>query len=167
MNPKRSPYSHAIIIALSLTSSFARAEDASPRLSLSEARKLVDNAISDCEAKNFKVSAAVVDASGQMIAFGRGDRATPHTQTSSFRKAYTVATLAPIFGFSKLGDFVQKVGQTPQGAAIATLPDILLLAGAVAIVKDGVVVGALGVGGAPGGDRDEACAIEAVNSARS
>lgn len=167
MNSKNYPYSRAIIIALSLTSSFAMAEDVSPRLSRSDARKMVENAISDCHAKNFKVSAAVVDANGQMIAFERGDGATPHTQTSSFRKAYTVATLAPIFGFSKLGDFVQKVGTTPQGAAIATLPDILLLAGAVAIVKDGVIVGALGVGGAPGGDRDEACAVEAVNAPKS
>jgi uncharacterized protein GlcG (DUF336 family) len=41
---------------------------------------------------------------------------------------------------------------------LAKLPHILLLPGAIRIKVDAEAIGAIGVGGAPGGDLDEACA---------
>jgi uncharacterized protein GlcG (DUF336 family) len=40
------------------------------------------------------------------------------------------------------------------------------LAGAVAIKRNGEIVAALGVGGSPGGDKDEACAEAGVAKIR-
>jgi uncharacterized protein GlcG (DUF336 family) len=41
---------------------------------------------------------------------------------------------------------------------------ILMLEGAVAVRAGGALLGAVGVSGAPGGDKDEVCAREAVKA---
>ena len=46
--------------------------------------------------------------------------------------------------------------------SLATLPNIIGLPGAVAIMAHGEIVGGLGVAGSPGGDKDEACAQAGV-----
>lgn len=133
---------------------------------IATASALANAAVKACLRQGYYVSAAVVDANGQLKAFARGDGSTPHTQDSSFRKAYTVATLGPVFDFTALGAFVSKVQGTPNSAAFASLPNILLLAGGIAIQRDGITVAALGVGGAPGGEKDEACATAALDVIR-
>jgi uncharacterized protein GlcG (DUF336 family) len=92
----------------------------------------------------------------------KGDHSTIHTRDSSFRKAYTVVTLGPIYRFNTSSAFTEIVAKSPVGHAISSLPDILPLAGAVAIKAGDETVAALGVGGAPGGDKDEACARAGV-----
>lgn len=52
--------------------------------------------------------------------------------------------------------------KSPTGPALSSLPDVLPLAGGVAIKAGDEIVAALGVGGAPGGDKDEACARAGV-----
>jgi len=47
---------------------------------------------------------------------------------------------------------------------LATLPNIALLPGGVAIKAGDEIVGALGVSGSPGGDKDEVCAQAGVES---
>jgi len=47
---------------------------------------------------------------------------------------------------------------SPNRAAFLTVPGIRPLPGAVAIKANGQIVAAIGVGGAPGGDKDQACA---------
>lgn len=128
------------------------------RLPLTLADEAVMEAVRSCAANGYDVAAAVVDASGELVAFVKGDHATAHTKDSSFRKAYTVATLGPIFRFDALGPFVDQVRTNPNAAAFASLPNILLLAGGVAIKAGDETVAAIGVGGSPGGDKDEACA---------
>ncbi|WP_407050966.1 GlcG/HbpS family heme-binding protein [Methyloraptor flagellatus] len=115
-------------------------------------------AVRVCAERGYPVSAAVVDPSGEIKAFVKGDHSTVHTKTSSFRKAYTVVTLGPVFGFEALGAFVEKTRGGPNTAALASLPDVLLLAGGVAIRAKGETIAAIGVGGAPGGEKDEVCA---------
>ncbi|ECI2309648.1 heme-binding protein, partial [Salmonella enterica subsp. enterica serovar Infantis] len=44
------------------------------------------------------------------------------------------------------------------------IPGFLLLAGGVPVTSGGQVIGAVGVGGAPGGHLDQACALEALKS---
>ena len=64
--------------------------------------------------------------------------------------------------FETTSQFVDKLKANPSAPALASIPDILPLAGGVAIRRQGELVGALGVGGAPGGDKDEACALAGV-----
>ncbi|SON56619.1 hypothetical protein HDIA_3078 [Hartmannibacter diazotrophicus] len=104
----------------------------------------------------------MVNADGVVKVQAKGDHSTIHTQDSSFRKAYTVITMGPIFGFDTTSEFVKKAAGNPSAPALVTLPNILLLAGGVAIRIDGEMVAAIGVGGAPGGDKDEACAMDGV-----
>jgi hypothetical protein len=54
-------------------------------------------AVRVCESNGYAVSASVVDVSGVVKLQAKGDHSTIHTRDSSFRKAYTVVTLAPIF----------------------------------------------------------------------
>jgi uncharacterized protein GlcG (DUF336 family) len=111
-----------------------------------------------CAAQGWPVSVAVVDAAGNVKLQVKGDYSTVHTRDSSFRKAYTVVTLGPVFGFATTGQFVERLKNNPSGPALVSLPNILPLAGAVAVKIRDEIVAAIGVGGAPGGEKDEACA---------
>jgi uncharacterized protein GlcG (DUF336 family) len=75
-----------------------------------------------------------------------------------------VVTTGPIFGFDRTSAFAETVSKNQAGAssALFSLPDIIALPGGVAIKRGNEIVAGLGVGGAPGGDRDEACAQEGV-----
>ena len=115
-------------------------------------------AIKVCEGSGYRVSVAVVDDSGVLKLFMKGDKSTIHTYDASFRKAYTVVTMGPIFKFDASSQFVEKFSKNPSPPALSTLPNIALLPGAVAIRVKGEIVAALGVGGAAGGDKDEICA---------
>ncbi|MFG1351327.1 heme-binding protein [Xanthobacter autotrophicus] len=127
-------------------------------LPLTLANEAALEAVRACAEKGWPVSVAVVDVSGEIRVLVKGDHSTTHTRTSSFRKAYTVATLGPVFGFDTLSAFVEKTRGGPNTQALASLPDILLLAGGVGVKAKGEIVAAIGVGGAPGGEKDEACA---------
>ena len=119
-------------------------------------------AIRFCKASGYNVTATVVDASGVVKLQAKGDHSTIHTKDSSFRKAYTIVTMGPIFKLDTTGRFAELVAKSPSGPAISSLPDILPLAGGVAIKHGEEIVAALGVGGAPGGEKDEACAEAGV-----
>jgi uncharacterized protein GlcG (DUF336 family) len=115
-------------------------------------------AVRACEANGYRVTAVVVDTAGEIRVLIKGDHSTTHTRETAFRKAYTVATLGPIFGADALSTLAEKMKSNPYQASFLTIPNIILLPGAVALRAKGEIVGALGVGGAPGGDKDEACA---------
>ena len=133
-------------------------------LPLALAVEAATTAIETCQAKGWPVSAFVVDTSGVVKVHLKGDHSTIHTKDSAFRKAYTVVTMGPIFGFDRTSAYAEAVTKNPAGAssALFSLPDIIALPGAVAIKRGNEIVAGLGVGGAPGGDRDEACALEGV-----
>ena len=101
---------------------------------------------------------------GAVIAHLRGDHATIHTKDTSFRKAYTAVSMGPVFNFDRTSAFVELVAKYPNNAgnALASTPNVIVLAGGVAIKHGKDIVAAIGVGGAPGGDKDEACAVSAV-----
>lgn len=133
-------------------------------LSLNIALQAAQAAVKSCEAKGYHVGAAVVDASGELRVFLRGDMSTVHTKDTAFRKAYTVVTLGPVFKFSASSEAAAAFNGKPSEASFLTIPNIALLPGAVAIKGNGRIVAALGVGGAPGGDKDEACAAAGVKA---
>ena len=154
----------ATLAVLPLGSAIAQVGQSGYSLPLALAVKAATKAIATCATNGYPVSAVVVDASGVIKLQAKGDHSTILTTTSAFRKAYTVVTFGPIFRFDASSTFAALVAKNPNGAALATLPDIALLAGGVAIKARDEVVSALGVAGSPGGDKDEACAQAGVAS---
>jgi uncharacterized protein GlcG (DUF336 family) len=151
---------------LPLVSANAQVAEDGHSLPLASALKAATAAIAACGSNGYPVSAVVVDPSGIIKLEAKGDRSTVHTTTSAYRKAYTVVTFGPIFRFDASSTFAAFVAKNPNGAALATLPDIAPLAGGVAIKAGDEIIGALGVSGSPGGDKDEACAQAGVASIR-
>lgn len=124
-------------------------------LPLSLATEAAQAAISVCEKQGYHVSAAVTDADGLVRALLRGDKAGPHTLDSSFRKAYTAGSLG-----RPTAEMEKMIAGNPRIAGLRDMSEkVLFLAGGIPLVVDGEVIGGIGVGGAPGGHKDEACAI--------
>jgi uncharacterized protein GlcG (DUF336 family) len=68
-------------------------------------------------------------------------------------------TLEPIFNLDTTSQIAQ-LAKNPAGPgpALTSIPNVLALAGSVAIKRNNEIVAALGVVGSPGGAKDEACA---------
>jgi len=134
----------------------AHAIETSNTLSLDLALKAAKEAIRFCEASGYHITATVVDMTGQIKVQLKGDHSTIHTKDTAFRKAYTVVTLGPVFKLNTSAQVAVLMRGNPNRAAFLTVPKITPLPGAVAIKNR--IVAAIGVGGAPGGAKDEACA---------
>lgn len=148
----------AVVLLLGAQPALAQVRQGEGVLPLALAIEAAQEAIRHCEAQGWRVSVSVVDTAGVLRLQARGDSSTIHTEQSSFRKAYTVVTLGPIFHFDTSGEFAALSARSPAGPALTSLSNILPLAGGVAIRRGGEIIAAIGVGGAPGGERDEACA---------
>jgi hypothetical protein len=59
--------------------------------------------------------------------------------------------------------FFELVKSSPFAPELARLPNVMTLPGAVAFKVNGQIVAALGVEGAPGGDKDETCAQAGID----
>ncbi|WP_447964874.1 GlcG/HbpS family heme-binding protein [Nitrospira sp. Ecomares 2.1] len=147
------------MVTLSLSALFIAGVSAAelPReavLPLSLATKAASAAVEQCTKDGYRVSAAVVDRAGVVRAILREDGAGPHTVDSSRKKAYTSASLKR--PTAELGELIAKM---PAVQALRDMnEDMLLLGGGLPIEIGGEVVGGIGVGGAPGGHLDAACA---------
>jgi len=140
----RHKFSLALVAALAafpLGSAIAQVGKSGYSLPLALAVKAATKAIATCASNGYPVSAVVVDPSGVIKLEAKGDHSTIHTTTSAFRKAYTVVTFGPIFRFDASSAFAELVAKNPNGSAFATLPNIVPLAGGVAIVRDAVDCG--------------------------
>ena len=117
-------------------------------------------ALDACVADGYSVSVTVVDAGGVQKVHLRADGAGPHTIGSSGGKAYTAASMKR----ATLG-LANFIADKPALDGLRDMDDrILILGGGLPIEIDGAVVGGIGVGGAPGGDLDEACAQAGIDS---
>lgn len=110
-------------------------------------------AVEACAGRGYRVAAAVVDRSGVLRALLRGDGAGPHTVGSARAKAYTAASMRA--GTSQI---LETVRTTPGAARLPDIEGFLILGGGIPIRAGDEVVGAIGVGGAPGGHLDDQCA---------
>jgi uncharacterized protein GlcG (DUF336 family) len=133
------------------------------RLSAALAAEAVTEAVAACAKQGYKVTAAVLDTDGVTQALLRGDGASMTTLGAARDKAYTALMLGAQRNEDTSGAIAQRMGQTPSVGGLAKLPHILLLAGAIRIKVGAEAIGAIGVGGAPGGDLDEACAKAGVD----
>jgi uncharacterized protein GlcG (DUF336 family) len=121
-------------------------------LSLAMALTIATTAADTCKAQGYRVSVTVVGRDGQVIVVLRGDNASPHTVENSQRKAYTARTFR-----IPSGEFAKRVKDNPTTGAVH-LSGVVAAQGALPIKLGDDVVGAVGVSGAPGGEKDEACA---------
>lgn len=129
------------------------------RLSAGLAAEAVAEAVAACaKQQDYKVTATVVDLDGVDQASLRGDGASMSTLDAAHDKAYTVLMLGAPRNEDSSGAITQRIGGAPSAGGLAKLPHILLLPGALRIKVGDEVIAAIGVGGAPGGDLDEACA---------
>ena len=150
----------AFLAALGGTTTGA-AESRSPdALPLSLAAEAATETINVCAAKGFKVAVAIVDPDGVAKLEERGDGSPIHSQRFSFRKAYTIVSMGPMFGVDTGGALVAQLRDFPSGLANVQsgATDLLFLAGSVLIKRGGVAIGAIGVSGAPLSSDDENCA---------
>ncbi len=123
------------------------------RVSAPLALEAVGAAVAQCATQGYFVSAVVVDASGTRQAVLRGDNAGIHTMDSAMGKAYTASSFK-----SDSGAIATRLQANPASAGLAYVPGVLLVQGGVPIKIGDEVIGAIAVAGAPGGDKDEACA---------
>lgn len=126
-------------------------------LSLAQANQLAQATIQSCSTSGYNVSVTVVDRAGITLAVQRMDNAGPHTVEASQMKAYTaLSTKNPT-------NKVMEAAQSNKGAEnMRDIPGFLLLAGGVPVKSGDQVIGAIGVGGAPGGHLDQQCAEVAL-----
>jgi uncharacterized protein GlcG (DUF336 family) len=128
------------------------------------ATKAAQAALDQCKKDGYRVSASVVDRAGLLRVLLRADGAGPHTVDSSRKKAYTAASLRR--ATTELSEMIAK---QPALQALRDMNDsILMLGGGLPIEMAGEVVGAIGVGGAPGTHLDDACAeagLDAIGAA--
>jgi uncharacterized protein GlcG (DUF336 family) len=120
-------------------------------LSAAMASTIAQTALETCTKQGYHVSVHVLGRNGEVIVAVRGDGAPPHTMENSQRKAYTSRTFS-----IPSGEFVQRVKDNPTLGAVH-LSGIIAAQGALPIKVGDEVIGAVGVSGAPGGEKDEAC----------
>ena len=109
-------------------------------------------AIEQCRKDGYRVTVAIVDRSGNLQFLVRDAGSGPHTIDTARRKAFTSAT----FGITT-SEFANRV-TNPAAANLKEITGVITLAGGVPIKAGNDLLAGIGIGGAPGGDKDEACA---------
>jgi uncharacterized protein GlcG (DUF336 family) len=110
-------------------------------------------AMASCKGQGYTITVTIVDRAGDLKLVLVGDGASALSRELSRRKAYTSAQRRVT-----TADLAKQVA-TP-GAFNPTLYDTQMVTalGGVPIKAGNETIGAIGVSGAPGGDKDEACA---------
>jgi uncharacterized protein GlcG (DUF336 family) len=123
-------------------------------ISLDLAHAIAQAALDDCRSHNYHPAIVVIDASGAVKVLLRDDGSGPQNADTARRKAFTALT------FKGNSSDQVKIWETQKIPNIG--PDRVALAGGVAIKSGNDVIGAIGIGGARGSEKDEACALAGV-----
>lgn len=126
----------------------------SPRLSLATALKIAEATIAACQAEGVQIAVTVVDRSGHPQVVLRDARAMDLTLAISERKAYTALSFNTPLS--------QLEGRFGGSYAVPKLDALVVSAGGLPIRAAGILVGGVGVSGAPSGEQDERCAAAGV-----
>src|SRR3984893_17804743 len=130
----------------------AQAPQVEKNVSMGMALAIIQGTIEQCTKDGYKVSVTIVDKAGNVAASIRGDGTNPHTMEFSRLKAYTSRTR----GQTSLE--IMKLVSDPANAYLRQIPNVVAVGGGVPIKVGNEVIGGVGVSGAPGGEKDEACA---------
>ena len=130
----------------------AQAPQVEKNVSMAMAQAIIVGAVEECAKTSFRVSVVVDDKAGQLAAALRGDGTAPHAIEFARMKAYTART--------RNQTSLEFAAATASGdaAALRQIPGVIAIGGGVPIKVGTETIGAVGVSGAPGGDKDEICA---------
>jgi uncharacterized protein GlcG (DUF336 family) len=128
-------------------------------LSLAAALTIATAAADRCAGQGYTVSVAVVGREAQIIVQLRGDGSPPHSIENSYRRAYTALT------YRQPTAKVEKRVRADPGDQLVLLSHVMPAQGGLPIVVGGDTIGAVAVSGAPGGEKDEACAQAGLDKA--
>jgi uncharacterized protein GlcG (DUF336 family) len=121
-------------------------------VSMAMSLAIIQGALDQCTKDGYKVSVVIVDQGGNVAASVRGDGTGPHTMEFARMKAYTARTR------NQTSLQTMKLLEDPANAFIRQIPNVVGVGGGVPIRAGTETIGAVGVSGAPGGEKDEVCA---------
>ena len=133
------------VLAAPLTSSY-------DTISTAAAVTVAQAALADCQRQGYVVAVAVLDRAGTPLVMLRDNLAGPHTPTTAINKAWTAVSFR-----TNSGDLAGMTEPGRPAAGIRALPNVVVLGGGQMIRAKGVLLGAVGVSGAPSGTLDDAC----------
>ncbi len=122
-------------------------------ISLQLARVIADGAIDACKKDKYDISVVILDRTGAVRLAMRADSAAPHNFDLARRKAYTARTFR-----RASADWAKRMIDDPGLSGQKSLAEVIPLGGGLPINAGEDTIGAIGVSGAPGQDKDEACA---------
>ena len=122
-------------------------------ITLDEANRVIEGAIQKAADLEIKLSVAVVDEGGRLVAFSRMDGAIWGSVYGSQGKAITSAA------FGRPSGTFMDLADRPifRGINAAEGGNMIFSQGAVPITRNGALIGAVGTGGGTG-EQDEECA---------
>ena len=153
----------ALALASTLLAAGANAQSVrtEKNMSLDLANQIASATVAACSANGYNVTATVVDRAGNVRAMQRADNAGTHTLEASRLKAFTSASAK-----NTTTAIMESAQKNPGAANLVHIPGYLLLGGGVPVKVGNEVIGAVGVGGAPGGHLDEQCAMVALDKVK-
>ncbi len=125
------------------------------------ALELAKTALSTCRAHGYQVAVVVLDRFGQQLVLLRDQYTGLPAPVTANDKAYTALSF-----HASSSDFGKSLQSGQLGAGLAALPHIVTLGGGLIIEAGGTILGAVGVAGASGGDKDEECAKAGLDAIR-
>ncbi|MEW8605447.1 MAG: heme-binding protein [Candidatus Thiodiazotropha sp.] len=153
INPRTSLFALLLILGLPLIAGDIVSHKAiSPDLAL----EMVKHALEACRKRGYQVTAVVVAGDGAEVALMRDVHASRFTIQIAREKANAV-----ILSGIASGEFRDNRRDIQQ--EMNHVNGVLLLQGRLPISAGGYQLGAIGVSGAPGGERDELCAKDAID----
>ena len=142
----------ATSIILVAAAALAQAPQVEKNVSMALSMAIMQGALDQCTKDGYKVSVVIVDKGGNVAASVRGDGTPPHTMDFARMKAYTARTR------NQTSLATMKQMEDPAFAFLRQIPNVVGVGGGVPIRAGNEVIGGVGVSGAPGGEKDEACA---------
>ena len=146
-----------VVIYLLMAGYFAHAADvvSDKSIGMELARDIANETILACREDGYHVSAVVVDRFGLLRAALRDDLAARFTLEIAERKANLT-----VMAWTDSGQFRDARADIRQ--ELNHIDGLIVMDGGVKIVSSGYNLGAVGVSGAPGGEKDAACAKKAL-----
>ena len=127
------------------------------RMSMELANEIAKRTVEVCRAQGYWVSAVVVDKSANVQVIIRDTYAPRFTMSIAEQKANLVMMSGLVSG-----SFVEKRSDIRH--ELNNIQGLVMMRGAVPVKSGDIIIGAVGVSGAPGGERDEGCAKAALKS---
>lgn len=126
-------------------------------MTLDLARDVANKTLESCRKQGYNTAVVVVDRSGDAQVVLRDVYVSRHAVEIAERKASAV-----VMSGVSTQDF--RTNRADIRAELNEVRGILLLRGGLPIRAGGSLIGAVGVSGAPGGEKDEACALVGIKA---